>query len=515
MAQITAQFAPIPGYGLIVDTLCNILQLCNNVGQNKYAAAQLAERCHLFVNSLKDTEQRRADSSAMLLTNEKSQQNGDSEGHRNSISAAKVAVRRQLEAIETRMNRWAKLGKIKSFIDQDEIAREIMECHNGISDCINKFQLESQFEILEWQSEFAANSERDHKKLLENMAELKRTQEATLDVARDSNELLRSLMDMMQKAMSQNKQTAEKIQQGLSVNLYQLQQQCGELLPDLNLSSGEVKRISEFPVAGTTTMDIYEGLYLGKEKVSMKAIRAMKADDKSLQRFKREGEIWAKVWQKDRGQYIVPFYGFCQPNGPFPYMISPWQDNGNALAYVKANDRDVNYPDFLTRIATGVSLLHTFNPPIVHGDIKSVNILINEEGNPRLSDFGLSQIINDVAGTPFTQSSIVAESFRYFAPEVCQGTGKMSTMSDIYALGMTFLEILTHQQPYGKVKHHTEAILKAARGIKPARPTEERVRERGLDDNLWNTICESWSLEPQDRPTIQKFIDVLKTVPKH
>jgi hypothetical protein len=81
--------------------------------------------------------------------------------------------------------------------------------------------------------------------------------------------------------MGENKQIAEAIQQGLSLNLYQLQKQSSELLPNRNLSSGEVKRIGEFPVAGTATMDIYEGLYLGKEKVSMKAIRAMKADEKS------------------------------------------------------------------------------------------------------------------------------------------------------------------------------------------------------------------------------------------
>lgn len=84
-------------------------------------------------------------------------------------------------------------------------------------------------------------------------------------------------------AMGENKQIAEKIQEGLSLNLYQLQQQSSELLPDRNLSSGEVKRLGDFPVAGTATMDIYQGLYLQKEKVSMKAIRSMKADERSRQ----------------------------------------------------------------------------------------------------------------------------------------------------------------------------------------------------------------------------------------
>ncbi|EAU84593.2 TKL/TKL-ccin protein kinase [Coprinopsis cinerea okayama7 len=389
-----------------------------------------------------------------------------------NLVAAKKAVERELTLIRGRMDKWSRMGKIKSFLSQDDVSREIMECHTAISDCISKFQLQSQIEIFEWQKEHEANTRLDHQEL----------------------------------AMGENKQIAEAIQQGLSLNLYQLQKQSSELLPNRNLSSGEVKRIGEFPVAGTATMDIYEGLYLGKEKVSMKAIRAMKADEKSRHRFNREGEIWAKVWQKDRGQYIVPFYGFCQTDGPFPYMVSPWQENGDALTYVKANDHKINYRDFIKRIALGVQVLHTCDPPIVHGDIKSRNILINEEGHPRLTDFGLSQIINDVSGTPFTQSSIVADSFRYFAPEVCQGGGKMSTMSDMYALGMTVLEILTHQQPYRRVKHHTEAVLKAARGIKPDQPREEEVKARGLDDDMWTLLLQCWSLTPEARPSIEEFI---------
>lgn len=82
--------------------------------------------------------------------------------------------------------------------------------------------------------------------------------------------------------MGENKQVAERIQHGLSVNLYELQQKTGGLLPNCNLDSGEVKRTGQFPVRGNSTMDIYEGIYLGKERVSMKAIRAMKGDERTI-----------------------------------------------------------------------------------------------------------------------------------------------------------------------------------------------------------------------------------------
>jgi hypothetical protein len=82
--------------------------------------------------------------------------------------------------------------------------------------------------------------------------------------------------------MGENKQVAERIQHGLSVNLYALQQKTGGLLPNCNLDSGEVKRTGQFPVRGNSTMDIYEGIYLSKERVSMKAIRAMKGDERTI-----------------------------------------------------------------------------------------------------------------------------------------------------------------------------------------------------------------------------------------
>ncbi|RXW25178.1 hypothetical protein EST38_g690 [Candolleomyces aberdarensis] len=419
LAQITAEFSPIPGYGLLCAALCSILETCDNVTQNRFASRQLAERCHYFLLAIRESEDK------CSLSNPRT---------------AKATAERELVSIRDRMEKWAKMGKFKSYVNQDDIAREIVECHSSLSDCITKLQLTSQFEILEWQKEFSQRSKQDHQVLVEHLADVQAKQEISNDLLRNNNEMLRTLMTMMQTAMGENKQTAERIQHGLSQNLYQLQKTSGQLLPNFNLNSGEVKRTSDFPVRGNATMDIYEGIYLGSERVSMKAIRAMKTDDRTVHRFKREGEIWAKVWERDRGQYIVPFYGFCQIDGPFPYMISPWQENGNTLNYIKANDSKIDYPQFLKRIALGVHLLHTFNPPIVHGDIKSVNILIDDEGNPRLTDFGLSQIIDDVSAAPFTQSSIVADSFRYFAPEVCTGTGVMSTMADIYALGMTVLE---------------------------------------------------------------------------
>jgi len=64
---------------------------------------------------------------------------------------------------------------------------------------------------------------------------------------------------------------------------------------------------------------------------------------------------------------------------------------------------------------------------------------------------------------------------------------------------------MTHQQPYRDIKHHFSAVNNAQNGIQPERPTEPDVLRRGLNDELWAILVESWSLEPSLRPPIQSF----------
>ncbi|KAF9013352.1 kinase-like domain-containing protein [Cyathus striatus] len=488
LAQIAAELAPVPGLYPMVEVLTGIIELCEKVKQNRHAAHQLCDRCHALVLSIRDQS---------------------SENLGVPIIKAKDAVHDCLVDIQTRMKGWAQLGRTQSFLKQHEVAISIEECHCKITDCITRFQLTSQFEIHEWQKEFSENVKHDHDELMRSLAEIKTGQELTNSTLESQTEMIKEMMGLMQTMMGQNKQEAERVHAGISSNLFELQKLSGELLPDFHLKSGEVKRVGEYAIRGSATMDVYEGLFLGKQKVTIKMIRAVNADENSLRRFQREVKIWSEVWRRDRGEHILPFYGYCQTEGPFPYMVSPWQENGDVVTYVKQHDSTINYIELIKHIAMGIRVLHTMEPPIIHGDLRGSNILISDEGKPLISDFGLSQIIHDVSGIPFTQSSGVAESYRFFAPEIILGNGILSTTTDIYALAMTILEIFTHQQPYSRIKHHPEAVLQASRGKQPERPMDARVLVRGLNSDLWRMMTKCWSLAPEERPTIQDVLFVI------
>jgi len=248
---------------------------------------------------------------------------------------------------------------------------------------------------------------------------------------------------------------------------------------------------------------------MGREKVALKVLRGVAAKPQQLRRFHRESKIWRQVWEIDGGKYFLPYYGTVTSDGPYPYMVSPWQQNGTCLSYLQENPY-MDRTDMIRHIVEGLAMLHSWKPnPIVHGDIKCENILIGNDGRPLITDFGLSKILEDVTGTPFTQSKGISDSYRWFAPEICSAPGILSPQSDMFSFAMTVIEMITGEAPYAEVRRTTEVLFNMQKGLRPARPLGHKYEERGLTDLLWELIGLAWAQEPQDRLTSQGFLERL------
>ncbi|KIM30273.1 hypothetical protein M408DRAFT_40255, partial [Serendipita vermifera MAFF 305830] len=153
-------------------------------------------------------------------------------------------------------------------------------------------------------------------------------------------------------------------------------------------------------------------------------------------------------------------------------------------------------------IVSGVNYLHSFNPVLIHGDLKPRNVLIDESGNAKICDFGLSRIFLDEGCTGMTTTSVHTGTERYLAHELVVGgdEARPTTASDVHAMGCIGLEFIFMQIPYSKRKNNLRggiySDIKA--GLPPAEPPTDRSSTSKIS---WALLVECWNLDPIKRPS--------------
>ncbi|CAE6535289.1 unnamed protein product [Rhizoctonia solani] len=139
---------------------------------------------------------------------------------------------------------------------------------------------------------------------------------------------------------------------------------------------------------------------------------------------------------------------------------------------------------------------------MVHGDIKASNILVSADGVLKLTDFDHSLISE--CSLMFTATTRVGGGTpRWMAPELFHETSHQSTRpADIYALGMTFLEVITGAIPYSQCINDAQVILKVVQKIFPERSLEHFADDT-LGNSTWRLLTRCWDHDPISRPTAQ------------
>ncbi len=101
-------------------------------------------------------------------------------------------------------------------------------------------------------------------------------------------------------------------------------------------------------------------------------------------------------------------------------------------------------------IASAVSFLHSFRPPVLHRDLKPGNILISRDGRIKLADFGVSRLLMD-SQTQKAQMTRDAGTLLYMAPEVFTSNTGYDTSADVYSYALVVLEVFTGEPPFSMV----------------------------------------------------------------
>ncbi|KAL3825805.1 hypothetical protein ACJIZ3_021834 [Penstemon smallii] len=153
-------------------------------------------------------------------------------------------------------------------------------------------------------------------------------------------------------------------------------------------------------------------------------------------------------------------------------------------------------------IAKGMNYLHKRNPPIVHRDLKSPNLLVDRKYTVKVCDFGLSRLKPNT----YLSSKSAAGTPEWMAPEVLRDEPS-NEKSDLYSFGVILWEIATLQQPWGNLN---PAQVVAAVGFKGKR----LEIPRDVNPHVAAIIESCWAKEPWKRPSFASIMDSLKALIK-
>ncbi|XP_074586656.1 putative serine/threonine-protein kinase PBL25 [Curcuma longa] len=159
---------------------------------------------------------------------------------------------------------------------------------------------------------------------------------------------------------------------------------------------------------------------------------------------------------------LVKLIGYCADGAQrlLVYEYMPLGSLEDHLLDISPEQKPLNW---YTRMkiayhaARGLEYLHEeANPPVIYRDLKSSNILLDEDFNAKLSDFGLAKL--DPMGDEIHVSSNVMGTYGYCAPEYAR-TGELTAKADVYSFGVVLLELITGRSAINTVKPTSEQTL--------------------------------------------------------
>ncbi|MEM1279001.1 MAG: serine/threonine-protein kinase [Cyanobacteria bacterium P01_H01_bin.152] len=185
--------------------------------------------------------------------------------------------------------------------------------------------------------------------------------------------------------------------------------------------------------------DAFTGRQVALKELSLKGL----SDWKQLELFEREARVLEDLAHPAIPNYVDYFQVDTADNRLF-YIAQEIAEGRSLAELIAAGERfsETEVERIAAEVLEVLQYLHGLNPPIIHRDIKPQNIIRSADGRIYLVDFGAVQMAYREA-TAF--GSTVVGTYGYMAPEQFRGQAYPTT--DLYGLGATLLNLLTHQNP--------------------------------------------------------------------
>src|SRR5580704_4176800 len=194
----------------------------------------------------------------------------------------------------------------------------------------------------------------------------------------------------------------------------------------------------------------------------------LSADPLFVERFRREAQAAAKLSHPN----IVPVFDWGEDTGTY-FIVMEFID-GRPLSSILKTAGPLSperTADVGAHVAAALGYAHKHG--VIHRDVKPGNVLITDEGQVKVTDFGIARAINTEES--LTQTGAVMGTATYFSPEQAEGIG-VDARSDLYSLGVVLFEMVTGRPPFmgdtpvAVASKHVRDRPPAPREINPAIP---------------------------------------------
>lgn len=177
-----------------------------------------------------------------------------------------------------------------------------------------------------------------------------------------------------------------------------------------------------------------------------------------------------------------------------PYLVLPYCPAGSSEQMVGRLLEEEELWKYVYEVASGLAYLHEHTPQIIHQDIKPANVLIDDNGNYAITDFGISAELGGSGGAADDSGG----TYAYMAPErFAEGAAPMPE-SDIWAFGATLYELVAGDAPYGNNG-----------GREQRRNAKVPPLKQGIPERIKQLIYDCLAYEPTARPTARAIVEMV------